>query len=179
MLNTRRLLGGMLAVLLVSGVASAQTPTAPQETQSATDYIVSAPSRTIRLARADWTAMTNDYAWAENFAAIRKGSREALEQIVTVFKLPMTEDRRSGEMISLNEYVEMFVVHTGMLTVQVRVDKGSYWVMSRQTFAAPSSVLGVDTTTLQHELSALEFVRARWAFQSELDTTRYLLQSQF
>jgi hypothetical protein len=166
----------LVLVLLVSGVALAQTPTASKE--SASDYIVSAPSRTIRLARADWTAMTNDYEWAENFEEIRKGPREEFERVVTVFKLPMTEDRRIGEMISPNEYVEMFVVHTGMLTVRVRLDKGSYWVMSRQTFTAPS-VPGVDTARLQHDLSALEFARAREAFQSELDTTRYLLQSTF
>ncbi len=170
---TRRIPAVCVAfVLLVGGAVGAQTPTASKE--SASDYIVSAPSRTIRLARADWTAMTNDYEWAENFEEIRKGPREEFERVVTVFKLPMTEDRRIGEMISPNEYVEMFVVHTGMLTVRVRLDKGSYWVMSRQTFTAPS-VPGVDTA----RLSALEFARAREAFQSELDTTRYLLQSTF
>jgi len=176
MLNIHSCVVGVVAVLLVSGVAGAQTPTGSKE--SASDYIVSVPSRTIRLARADWTAMTNDYGWAENFEEIRKGPREEFERVVAVFKLPMTEDRRIGEMISLNEYVEMFVVNTGVLAVQVRLDKGSYWVMSRQTFTAPS-VPRVDTARLQHDLSALEFASAREAFQSELDTTRYLLQSTF
>ena len=122
--------------------------------------------------------MPNDYEWAENFEETRKGPRHEFPRVVTVFKLPMTEDRQIGTRISPNEYVEMFIVHEGTLTVEVRLDKGSYWVLSRETFTAPS-VYGVDTTTLFHSLYDLEFSTASEAFQPEIDTTRYLLSSKF
>jgi len=63
------------------------------------------------------------------------------------------------------------------ITTQVRVDKGSYWVMSRETFIAPS-VYRVNTSEL-HSLYDDEFTAARQAFQPELDTTRFILQSKF
>ena len=67
--------------------------------------------------------MTNEYEWAETFEQVQKGPRHESPRVVTVFKLPMTDDRRAGVRVSPNEYVEMFVVNPGMLTVQVRVDK--------------------------------------------------------
>ena len=174
----RRCIRVLVAALLlaVGTEACAQTPAATSTNVS--EYIVNAPSHSIRLARADWKAMPNDYEWAENFEEIRKGRRHEFPRVVTVFMLPMTADRRIGTRISPNEYVEMFVVHTGTLTVQVSLDKGSYWVLSRETFTAPS-IRGVDTATLQHDLSDVEFRRASEAFQPERDPPRYLLSSKF
>ncbi len=71
----------------------------------------------------------------------------------------------------------MFVVHAGTLTMQLRVDKKTYWVLSRETFAARS--LAFVDTQREHTLTAEEFAFSRTAFQPDIDTTRYLLQSQF
>ena len=132
----------------------------------------------LRLPNGQWKAMTNEFPWAENFEQIAKGLRHEFPRVVTVFKLPMTDDRRVGIRISPNEYVEMFVANPGAITMQVRVDKKSYWVMSRETFLA-KSIYGVDTSTPSHSIYDEEFKWARQAFQPEIDTTRYLLQTSF
>jgi hypothetical protein len=173
----------MTAMLLWSGCNSQPQNTAtsgeghliPATTD---DHVVKLPTGIRRLPKADWKPMTNEYDWAENFEQIEKGPRHEFPRVVTVFKLPMTEDRRVGVRVSPNEYVEMFVVNPGTLTVQVRLDKKQYWVMSRETFEA-KSIHRVDTTTAYRSFYDQEFEWAREAFQPELDSTRYLLQSTF
>jgi hypothetical protein len=63
------------------------------------------------------------------------------------------------------------------VTAQVRSDKGRYWILSRETFIAPS-IPGVNTDRL-HEFTDPDFGHVRNMFQVEIDTTRYLLQSSF
>ena len=55
------------------------------------------------------------------------------KQIITVFLIPMTDDRKREE-IAKNEYFESFVLRANSITVQIRIDKGDYWVMSRETY---------------------------------------------
>ena len=49
----------------------------------------------------------------------------------------MTNDRRNGHRESADEYIEIFTTEpmpTRHVTVQIRLDKGSYWILSRQSF---------------------------------------------
>ena len=131
------------------------------------DHHVDIPGSTLRLPTGDWTPMENEYPWAARFLATAPRN-QAVSQVVTVFKLPMTDDRRSGERISPNEYLEMFATNPGEVTVLVRLDKQAYWVLSREVFAYPS----MTSWGTKAELHA-----AQIALQPQIDTTRYLLQT--
>jgi len=141
------------------------------------DHVVEVAGRKIWLSAARWKSMTNEVEWAVNFEEAGKGSKHEFGRVVTIYKLPMSDGRRLGVRISRQEYLELFVVHPGTVTAQIRIDKGPYWVLSRETFRTPSLV-GVDTNRW-HSLSQQEFELARSEFQAEIDSTRYLLQSAF
>jgi hypothetical protein len=71
----------------------------------------------------------------------------------------------------------MWVEQWGTLTIQIRADKGRYWVMSRETVLAPTGPL-LDTSAGK-DLSDDEVAAARELFETEIDRTRFLLGSQF
>jgi hypothetical protein len=115
------------------------------------NYEVVTASKTIQVPRSRWHAMPNPETFADNFEERRTGSKHRFGRVVTVFRIPMSDDRRLGVRISDAEYLELFVSHPGTITARVRVDKGSYWVMSRETFEVPQ-LTGVDTHTW-HDLT--------------------------
>jgi len=125
-----------------------------------------------------WQAMTNEEEYAENFQENQCDSTIFKHcRVVTIFKIPMSEDRKTGIKLSQNEYVDVFVVHPGFVTVQVRIDKNNYWVMSRETYQNPDSLKSLSmydafpNQKKQKELLAV--------FQNNVDKTRYLLRSTF
>ena len=94
------------------------------------NHIVKIGSKTLRLPATAWVPMSNAQpAVAENFSSTRKRTSTLYSQVLTIFKLPMSVDRRTGLHVSKNEFVEAFVVHRDSVTIQVRVDRGSYWVL--------------------------------------------------
>jgi len=171
-------LAGMVAFL----VGAAEISESAQDFAEGAAFIVSVPPHTIRVPRADWETMPNQYEWADNFEQLRKDPGHVYPRVVTVYKLPMTADRRLGMRISSDEYVQMFNVLAGTLTVQVRLDKGDYWVLSRESFALPSGPNGEQTLeqflTRPRPDSEL-YEQFLFRFQTEIDTTRYLLASTF
>ena len=103
------------------------------------------------------------------------------EQMITVFMNQMTDDRKSGEKITNSEYIEAFVVHPNSVTVQIRVDKGDYWVMSRQTFNIKTNY--PDQTDIS--FSDLQYILVdapdtlNQTMQNQIDNTRYILNNDF
>ena len=86
----------------------------------------------------------------------------------------MSEDRRLGLPISDHEFVEFLVVHPGKLTIQVRVDRGKYWVLSRETFDVNRTV-SVKVDEYRPFLSEEE-KKILWnTYQNEVDATRALI----
>lgn len=71
-------------------------------------------------------------------------------------------------------FVEFFVVHSGKLTIQVRVDRGKYWVLSRETFDVKKPV-SVTVSEYRPFLSEEENKILWSAFQNEIDATRALI----
>ncbi len=121
-----------------------------------------------------WKRSDNPEPYAENFEARTLRSGHAFPQVLTIVKVPMSEDRRLGVQISDHEFSEFFVVHPGMLTIQVRVDRGQYWVFSRETFDVPRT-LSVKVDEYRPFLSEEEN-RIVWsAYQKEVDGTRALI----
>ena len=154
--------------------------------QSAIDTLtIDVPGKTIRIARSEWKPMKNEFEWADNFEQLTRGPRHEFARVVTVFKLPMSVDRRLGTKVSTYEYVEIFTGLSQTVTVRVRVDKGSYWVLSRETFRVPSSPSAefYDSTLVEiisdRAIEDDEHALAHLALQPQIDSTRYLLQTRF
>jgi hypothetical protein len=85
----------------------------------------------------------------------------------------MSDDRRVGRRISAGEYLQIFKVGDPASTiVQVRLDRGSHWILSRQTFRLDRfpGLVGADP-----EADAATWNRFRFALQDEIDTTRHTL----
>jgi hypothetical protein len=146
---------------------------------------VEVAGKTIQIDRADWKPMANEFDWAVNFEQLKRDPRHEFARVVTVFRLPMSVDRRQGTKVSANEYVEIFTGLPELVTVLVRVDKGSYWVLSRETFRAPSAPDAEfhDPTLTEiisdRVIADSEHAQAHLALQPLIDSTRYLIQTRF
>lgn len=121
-----------------------------------------------------WLPMENEAEFAENFEDRQKGPRHVFGRVVTVFKLPMTDDRRIGTQIAPGEWLEFFVAHQGAVTVQYRLDRGHYWLLSRETLR-PSPFLQ-DRLSPGRHLDAPTLNQLRFDIQREVDDTRFLLR---
>jgi hypothetical protein len=140
------------------------------------DLVIPVARRSVRLSSTEWRAMPNEAEYASNFEAVQNESPRQY-QIVTLFMIPMSEDRRSGSRLSENEYLEVFLSNPGEITVLVRRDHGAYWVLSREMFKM-ASIAGVDTRKVG-SLSGAESDRVVAALRDEIDATRHLLGETF
>jgi hypothetical protein len=141
-------------------------------------FSVSVPGKTITLAQSEWAKMEDPTTVAHNFEERKKGPWHQFGRVVTIFLHPMTDDRRVGLKIADREYVEIFVAQPGLVTVQTRIDKGTYWVMCRETFLRKAQAPPVDL--LPHKPSGTDDRERLWFYyQDEIDTTRHLLHSRF
>src|SRR5687768_262136 len=72
----------------------------PQRFAKASDadsaLTVEVPGKTIRIDRNIWKPMTNEFVWAANFEQLKLDRRHEFPRVVTVFRLPMSVDRRLG-----------------------------------------------------------------------------------
>ncbi len=131
------------------------------------DFIVKTSNKNIVVSEKKWNKAKDSQSYAKNFEAREKINKEEYPQMITVYLNPMTSDRMSGTKISNKEYLEIFVVHPKTVTIQIRNDKGNYWVLSRQTFSANEPELEKNPSLYQYY------------FQNEIDTTRHMLESEF
>ena len=122
--------------------------------------------------------MTDESEYADNFERRELRSFERFNQVVTMFKVPMTSDRRVGVEVADGEYVEMFKIpgREDDVVVQIRIDKKGRWVLSRQSFLLDrnSPLIGIDPET-----DSNSFMRFRLVLQDQIDNTRYLLRTEF
>jgi hypothetical protein len=136
------------------------------------------PSKTIELSPDDWAKAKDELDFAKNYEEKKKSPWQKFRRMVTVFLIPMSEDRLSGLKISDTEYLEFFIVHPGFVTVQTRVNKGKYWVLCRETFN-PKDHSPISVSDYKPFLSESENRRLWQLYQAELDEARYLLNSKF
>jgi hypothetical protein len=138
----------------------------------ASSYELSVGGRRILLPKAEWREMQNEATFARNFEATSNPPNRKY-QIVTVFMIPMSEDRRIGERLSPTEYLEAFSALKDQVVIQMRRDHGSYWVLSREAFEA-TAVPGVEFTGVGN-LSPADVRRVTDVLRLQIDTTRHLL----
>lgn len=139
-------------------------------------HTVDVGRRTIRLSRHEWRALPNPQPFADNFEQTEFLPPLTRPRIVTIFKMPMSEDRRVGRPLSKNEYIQMFSFEPGVVTVRIRVDKGDYWVLSDEAVAAPTVTAPIDRRT---ELVGSTLEDAVVSLRDQTDTTRALLNTGF
>ena len=142
------------------------------------ELAVNLPDKTIKLESDRWEKMKDPTNFAKNFREKKKSPAHEYGRIVTVYLNPMTEDRKLGLHISEDEYIEIFIVDPGLVTVQTRLDKGKYWVLCRETFK-PKGNIPMDISKYRPYLSENENRKLWNIYQKEIDETRYLLRSKF
>lgn len=136
------------------------------------------PGKTIELSPNNWAKAKDETNFAKNYEERRISPWQKFGRMVTVFLIPMSDDRRIGLKMSKTEYVEFFIVSPGFVTAQTRVDKGKYWVLCRETFNRKGHS-PVAVSAYKPVLNESENRQLRRIYQVELDETRYLLNSKF
>jgi hypothetical protein len=90
----------------------------------------------------------------------------------------MSSDRKSGRSISGDEHLEIFRLPTNepFIVVQVRLDRKTYWLLSRQTItlAAFPGLIGLDPARDQSAFQTFQ-----QTLQNEIDRARHVLRTDF
>ena len=165
--NLRKFNLFVLVALLYFSVAAA-----------AEELTLQVPDKLIELSASDWEKSNDVSNFARNYAEKTPSPWHEFNRMVTVYLNPMSDDRRAGLRISDTEYVEFFIVNPGFVTAQIRVDKGRYWVLCRETFK-PKDNLPFDISAYQPFMNESENQQLWASYQVEVDETRYLLNSLF
>ena len=89
----------------------------------------------------EWSALKSESNSSINLRRNNLRKNEKYNQIITIFTLEMTNDQKVGAKLSDSIYLEIFKNLEGTVTVQIRLNKGQYWILSRQTFETEYSDL--------------------------------------
>jgi hypothetical protein len=133
---------------------------------------VEAPNRLLQISALDWTAMQDEEIYAKNFQRRHKLQNELFEQVVTVFLIPMSPERRIGTKISDNEYIDFFSAHQNSVTILLRLEKNGYWILSRQTFVLNGQLI-------KYNYNNEDIERLQYQFKTEIEQTKILLSQTF
>lgn len=131
---------------------------------------IKTPDKVILLDSDSWKPMRNEFEWARNYSAKSKNKGQVYETVLTIYLLPMATDRKIGKVITSNEYIEIFQVRPGTVTVQLRVDKGKYWVLTRDTY-------NVNTPASKVELDNLVYKMVYQEIQTKIDSNRFFIRN--
>lgn len=143
------------------------------------DYLeLAVPGKLIQLSEQSWSKIKTEAGSANTYEQKESGASHKYGRAVSVFLGPMPANRKVGVRISDNEYLKVLIVHEGMVTTQLKVDKGQYWVMCQETFL-PKARLSADISNHKAFLSELAQLSLWMDYQSEVDATRQLLLTVF
>ena len=139
------------------------------------DYSITINDNNIIISQNEWRFIesSNPSLYSKNYSAKNKRDGHMFEQTITVFMQNMTSDRKKGEKISNSEYIQAFVVHPNSITVQIRIDKGDYWLLSRETFESKNNYPDQTDVTFSDLLLKFEDM------QNRIDNTKYILNNEF
>jgi hypothetical protein len=132
-------------------------------------------NRSVEISPLEWEVLKSEFEYSVNLKNNRMLSNEKYNQIVTVFNLEMTRDRKSGTKLSDNIYLESFRTLQDSVTVQIRIDKGSYWILSRQTFSFDNDrILSIGEYADEKKSLLISNM-----FKNEISNTIYTLNRHF
>ena len=122
--------------------------------------------------------MSNPEPFADNFEARTKQDGKAYPQVLTIFKIAMTNESRIGARVAPGEFAEFKILRPDNLTLHLRVDRGRYWVWSRQVFEL-TSPLPASLPKQSPILSEEENRLLASLFEPEVSRARYSVQKLF
>ena len=121
-----------------------------------------------------WESLKNEASYARNYVRKEKRSFELYPQVVTIYETPMTTDRREGKKIASGEYLQIFKVgNQSDVVIQIRVDKGNYWLLSRQRVDLSEDRWLI---SLNPEKDDKTFDQFHVNLQNMIDSTRHFLK---
>jgi hypothetical protein len=123
----------------------------------------------------DWEVLKQESEYSVNLSKKYKRANEKYNQIVTIFNIEMTKDRKSGIKLSDNIYFEAFKTGIEEITINIRIDKGLYWVLSRQTFSSDNDQI-LSTGEYADESKALLLAKK---FDDEISNTIFIVNKFF
>lgn len=129
---------------------------------------------TIEIPKSEWKAMNNSFDFAFNFYRKETRSKDVFGQVVTIFdqELDMSDLEARLSHIDENAYIkDFFRAHEEGPTIKIIYDRGSYYLMSRQTYF--DELIG----NLDPESSEESFYAGLSLFEDEIRNTVHLLKS--
>lgn len=168
----KKIISSILLIVLLAGCSSNSL------SQVSDQYSIVVSNKTIDVASDKFKKVSDSESYAKNFLALNKG-KTMFGQMITVYTIPMSDDRKSGKKLSTNEYLELFVVSKDAVTIQIRLDKGDYWLLSRETFDIANTQLPKYEYKPFLEESSDDFIVYENFFRNEIDSTRDVLNNEF
>jgi len=162
----------MKNLLIILSFLLLSSPVIGQSSDKDSDYVIKTKNKLINISKSNWDFLETDYLYSKNYQSKNKYEGHMYKQIITVFLIPMTNDRKREE-IAKNEYFESFVLRANSITVQIRIDKGDYWVMSRETYNT------FENFPVQKDFSYSNALINFRGIQDRIDRTRFILNKDF
>ena len=150
----------------------AESTTAKSESSSSSKIEVNTPGKTIFLDANKWFPMSNTQDWAKNYQSKEKKEWQEFNTVLTIFLQPMTSERKKGKKVTSDEYVEIFPTLPGTVTVQLRVDKDKYWVLTRDTYKV------ITPNSMQVERDPVVYNSIYNEIQTYIDTSRFFIRNE-
>jgi hypothetical protein len=147
--------------------------------------VIDIKDNVLKIPKAKYSKVEDQYEWAKNFFRINSTTEiNKFGQMITVFTLPMTEEDigvpSDTEKLSENEYLESFCVHNDGITYQYRVDKGDYWVLSRETLHVPNQFMDREDMIDIDKENCKKIKTLYWAdHQPIINNTRLMISDDF
>ena len=139
---------------------------------SDSNHIIRTKNKTIFVSEDKWDFLPSDSNYSKNYQSTSTPEGHLFKPIITVFLIRMTDDRKR-ERIVKNEYFESFVLHPNSITVQMRKDKGDYWVMSRETYKLEQSFKRDTSFNFKELMNSIPEI------DNQIDRVRFILNSEF
>ena len=136
------------------------------------DYVIRTKNKLINISKSNWDFLETDYLYSKNYQSKTKLEGHKFKQIITVFLIKMTDERKREEIVK-NEYFESWVNRPNSITVQFSIDKGDYWVLSRETYQTEENY------PIQTNFSYSKVLVNFNGIEDMIDRTRFILNKDF
>ena len=148
------------------------SPVIGQSDEEDSDYVIRTKNKLINISKSNWDFLETDYLYSKSYQSKTKLEGHKFKQIITVFLIKMTDERKREEIVK-NEYFESWVNRPNSITVQFSIDKGDYWVLSRETYQTEENY------PIQTNFSYSKVLVNFNGIEDMIDRTRFILNKDF
>ncbi len=160
-----------LLIILIS-LLLLSSPVIGQSDEEDSDYVIKTKNKLLNISKSNWDFLETDHIYSKNYQSKDKLEGHKFKQIITVFLIKMTDERKREEFVK-NEYFESWVNRPNSITFRIRIDKGDYWVLSRETYQTEENY------PLQTNFSYSEVLVNFNGIEDMIDRTRFILNKDF